>query len=221
MNQIEIDNKRRSIINTLNILKKITKHLTPPLIDRVIKDYGKDPFLILISCLLSLRSRDSKTYLICKKLFEYLKTPQDFIKVNINKIEELIHGVNYYKNKAKILKEVSQTLIEKFNGQVPNNEQDLLSLKGVGPKTANIVLSYAFNVPSIAVDTHVQKLANQLGWVNTTNPEATEKELKQIVPKSKWSDINYYLVIWGQNIKNPIFKELNKNLNKNKFDKIL
>ena len=87
MNQIEIDNKRKSIINTLNILKKITKHLTPPLIDRVIKDYGKDPFLILISCLLSLRSRDSKTYLICKKLFEYLKTPQDFIKVNINKIK--------------------------------------------------------------------------------------------------------------------------------------
>lgn len=209
------DQKRKFIIKILNKLKILTQNLTPPLIDLIIKDYKKDPFLILIACLLSLRSRDTVTYKICKKLFSHIKTVQEFAHISDKELEKLIYGVNFYRKKAKILINVSQDLIKRFKGKVPNNKKDLLSIKGIGLKTANIVMSEAFDVPAIAVDTHVNKISNLLGLVDTNDPKKVEIELEDITPKNRWREINHYFVIWGQNIKNPIFKEINKNLKNN------
>lgn len=209
-----LDKKRNLIVKVLNKLKILTKNLTPPLINLIVKDYSRDPFLILIACLLSLRSRDTVTYKICKKLFSHIMTVQDFANVKLERLEGLIYGVNFYRKKAKTLISVSKDLIKRFNGKVPDNKKDLLSIKGVGIKTANLVLAEAFDIPAIAVDTHVNKISNLLGVVDTTNPQKVENELEAIVPKNLWSSVNYYFVIWGQNMNNPIFKDINKNLNK-------
>ncbi len=211
---LNLKEKRNLVINILDQLKALTKNLTPPLIELIIRDYSRDPFLILISCLLSLRSRDTHTYKICKKLFSCITTVQEFAHMNPEVLEKLIYGVNFYKKKAKILVSVSKDLIERFGGKVPDNKLDLLSIKGIGEKTANLVMAQAFAIQAIAVDTHVNKLSNLLGLVDTNNPVKIEKDLELIVPHNRWNDINYYFVIWGQNINNPVFKEFNKILKK-------
>lgn len=209
---VDLNNKRKLVKAVLDKLKLITKNLTPPLVDLIIKDYSKNKFLILISTLLSLRSRDSVTYKVCKKLFAYLKTPEGFANVSLAKLEKLIKSVNFYRKKAKTLINVSKELIKRFNGKVPDNKKDLLSIKGIGLKTANLVLDKAFGVKTITIDTHVNKISNLLGLVDTKKPKKIEEELEVIVPKKYWKDINYYFVIWGQNINKPIFKDLNKYL---------
>jgi len=163
-----------------------------------------DPFKILISTILSARTRDSSTEEVTKKLFSRYKTPQDISNANIEILEQLVHKSGFYKVKAARIKEVSRIISEDYMGKVPVDFDELISLPGVGAKTANCVLVYAFNIPAIPVDTHVHRIPNRLGWIKTTKPEQTEKRLKEIIPKSQWIRVNRLFVRFGQEICLPI-----------------
>jgi len=163
-----------------------------------------DPFKILISTILSARTRDSSTEEVTRKLFSRFKTPQDISNANIEILEELVHKSGFYKVKAARIKEVSRIISEDYIGEVPADFDELVSLPGVGAKTANCVLVYAFNIPAIPVDTHVHRIPNRLGWIKTTKPEQTEKKLKEIIPKSQWIRVNRLFVRFGQEICLPI-----------------
>jgi endonuclease III len=166
----------------------------------IVDEYGKDPFLILISCLLSLRTRDVISLPVSRELFKHAKTPQELVKIPIPALEKIIHSTGFYRNKARVLHNVSKDLIDRFKGKVPNTLDELLSLPGVGRKTANLVLAIAFDTPAICVDTHVHRLANLLGIVHTKTPEQTEYELQKVVPKNYWIEFNRLLVTWGQQV---------------------
>ena len=196
--------KQARILEGIVLLEQATKHMNPPLIDHVVQDYGKDPYLILIACLLSLRARDVFTITICRKLFNQVRTPQELGQLSVAQVQEILRPLNFYRRKAVTLIHVSQELINRFNGQVPADEQALLSLKGVGRKTATLVLGQAFGIPAICVDTHVHRVSNRLGWVASKTVQETEEQLKAIVPKDKWIELNRLLVTWGQNICVPI-----------------
>jgi len=188
----------------VRILRYATKGMVEPASTSIIKEYGKDPFLILVSCLLSLRTKDSVSLSASRRLFRLAKTPEEILQLSIKKIEQAIYPVGFYRRKAKNLHQMSLQMRDQFGGKVPDTEEDLLSLPGVGPKTANLVLGEAFGVPAICVDTHVHTISNRLGLVNTKRPEETERVLKQILPKNYWIVFNRLLVMWGQNICVPV-----------------
>ncbi len=151
-----------------------------------------------------MRARDIVTFEVCKKLFVKARTPQQLLAISIPELEQMIYPLGFYKRKAALLHSVSEDIITRFKGKVPGNEKDLLSIKGVGLKTANLVLGEGFDIPAICVDTHVHKIANRLGWVKTKTPEQTEAALKKIVPQRYWIKLNHLFVMWGQNICVPI-----------------
>ncbi len=196
-------------LNIIKVLHKVSKNMNPPMIHIIIRDYGRDPFLILIGCLLSLRSRDKITFLVCQKLFALAKTPEEFTKIPILDLEKIIYPIGFYKKKARLLQDVSTEIIVNFHGMVPADEKSLLSIKGVGRKTANLVLAEAFNIPAICVDTHVHKISNKMGLINTKTPYESELSLQNILPKKNWSEWNKLLVMWGQNsrIISPIIEQ--------------
>ena len=163
-----------------------------------------DPFKILISTILSARTRDSSTEEVTKKLFSRFKTPQEISSASIEILEELVHKSGFYKVKAARIKEVSRIISEDYVGKVPSDFDELIALPGVGAKTANCVLVYAFKIPAIPVDTHVHRIPNRLGWIKTTKPDQTEKRLKEIIPKSQWIRVNRLFVRFGQEICLPI-----------------
>lgn len=186
-------------------LKKNTQKFSPPLIDLIIHEEApsskeKKSFLILIGCLLSLRAKDSCTIHVCRNLFKKATTPQELLSIPLRDLEKIIFEIGLYKNKAKVLHHVSKTIIEKYNGKVPKTRTELLSIKGVGRKTANLVLGLAFDIPAICVDIHVHRISNRLGIVKTKNPQETELALEKIIPKKSWIEWNKLLVMWGQNI---------------------
>ncbi|MEM4367427.1 MAG: endonuclease III [Candidatus Aenigmatarchaeota archaeon] len=187
----------------IKILRKETRKYIKPAMDQI-KDTNYSPYKILISCLLSLRTKDSVTIEASKRLFSLADTPEKMVKIDLKEIEDAIKPSNYYKTKAKRIKEISKTLIEKYNGKVPDQFDELIKLKGVGRKTANIVLTHAFGKNAIAVDTHVHRISNRLGLVKTKTPHQTEEELKKILPKKYWKIYNDLLVVWGQNICKPV-----------------
>ncbi|MFH8080488.1 MAG: endonuclease III [Candidatus Aenigmatarchaeota archaeon] len=193
----------RNIDEIIKILKKETKKYMKTAMSQI-KEINENPYMILISCIISLRTRDPVTIEASKKLFSLAKTPEEMIKVDDKEIENAIRPANYYKSKAKRIKEISRVLVEKYNGKVPSDFDELIKLKGVGRKTANIVLSYGFNKHAIAVDTHVHRISNRLGLVKTRKPEETERELKMILPKKYWKIYNALLVVWGQNVCKPV-----------------
>ncbi len=193
-----------TISKIVNILRTATKNYTPPLIDLIIEEYGKKPFLILTGCLLSLRARDIATIHVCRSLFKQAQTPDEILAIPLHKLEQIVFTTGFYKNKAKSLHEVSRTLIDQFGGKVPQTSEELLSIKGVGPKTANLVLGLAFGIPAICVDTHVHRISNRLGIIKTKTPEETERALMKVIPKKYWIEWNKLLVMWGQNVCVPI-----------------
>lgn len=195
---------RQRVIKIIKVLRGATKGMPKPASLLIIERYGKDPYLILISCLLSLRTKDTTSYPASCRLFEHARTPQEMLALPISTIEKLIYPCGFYRNKAKSLHSVSEDLIERFDGKVPNSEEALLSVKGVGIKTANLVLGEAFDVPAICVDTHVHKISNRLGLIKTNTPEESEIALKKIVPRKDWTEFGRLLVAWGQNICVPI-----------------
>lgn len=163
-----------------------------------------DPFKVLISCLLSLRARDENTEKVSKQLYEVADTPEQIVNIPIEKLERLIFSSGHYKKKARVLQSVSNELITRFNSKVPDKKEDLLSIKGIGPKTANIVLAFAFNQLVLPIDTHCHRIPNRLGWLKTKTPEQTEKELEKILPKIYWQDFNAIFVQFGRDICQPV-----------------
>lgn len=164
----------------------------------------QDPFKILISTILSARTKDSNTEEATKTLFAKYNTPDLIANAEIDELEKLIYKSGFYKVKAARIKEVSLIIKEKYDNVVPDDFEDLISLPGVGAKTANCVLVYAFKIPAIPVDTHVHRISNRLGWIKTKKPKETEKELKKIIPKNQWIRVNRLFVRFGQEICFPI-----------------
>ncbi len=197
-------NFQSKVVEIIYILRNKTRGMDKPAVMQIVAEFGKSPFLVLISCLLSLRAKDSISLPVSRKLFQIACTPAKLAHMPLYQLENILFSIGFYRKKARQLISVSKELIERFDGIVPDNFKDLVSIKGVGPKTANIVLAEAFNIPAIAVDTHVHRIANRLGLVNTKTPEQTETELKKIVPRKYWSDINPLFVMWGQNVCEPI-----------------
>ena len=163
----------------------------------------KNPYLVLIACILSLRTNDKTTYPATLRMLELAKTPEEMAKVNVEDLARAIYPVGFYANKARQIVQLSKELVEKYNSQVPEEIEELIKFNGVGRKTANLVLAKGFNKPAICVDVHVHRIFNRLGYVKTKNPEETEFALREKLPKKYWIDINTLIVTFGQNICKP------------------
>lgn len=161
-------------------------------------------FSILIGTILSARTKDETTTKAVKALFSKYKTPKELANAKVKDIEKIIKSIGFYHVKSKRIIEVSKIIDSKYNGMVPDNLDELIQLPGVGRKTANCVLVYAFDKPAIPVDIHVHRISNRLGLVNTKSPEETELELMKKIPKKYWIKINDTFVMYGQNICKPI-----------------
>ena len=166
--------------------------------------YTGQPYKALVSCLLSLRTRDEITFPVAEKLFQAADNPCKMINLSYEELCEKIKSINYYKTKAENIQTISRILLEKYNGDVPSSMEELLAFRGVGRKTANIVLSVSFQKPAIAVDTHVHRISNRLGLVSTKTPEETEFALREILPKKYWRKWNQIMVLHGKNTCKPI-----------------
>lgn len=164
----------------------------------------KDPYLVLVCCILSLRTNDKTTIKATKRMLELAKTPEEMSKISSDVLSKAIYPVGFYQNKAEQIIELSKKIIHNYNSKVPDSIEELTKFKGVGRKTANLVLAKGFNVPAICVDVHVHRICNRLGYVKTKTPDETEMELRKILPKKYWIDFNTLLVTHGQNICKPI-----------------
>lgn len=167
-------------------------------------DSFKNPYLVLIACILSLRTNDKTTYPATLRMLELAKTPKEMKNVSQEELAKAIYPVGFYENKAKQIIELSKTIDEELGGQVPDEIEDLIKFKGVGRKTANLVLSLGFNKPAICVDVHVHRIFNRLGYIKTKTPEETEFALREKLPQKYWIDINTLLVTHGQNVCKPV-----------------
>jgi endonuclease III len=196
-----------SVGKVLNKMKQVLYHEKLPRLTALrelqMEEQG-DSFKILIGTILSSRTRDEKTTKIVNNLFGRFKNAKELAEVDIDEIKTIIHSIGFYNVKAKRIKEVSQLIVEKFDGKVPDHIEGLLELPGVGRKTANCVLVYGFNKPAIPVDIHVHRISNRIGLVNTKTPEKTEIELSRIISKKYWTEVNHTFVMYGQNICLPI-----------------
>ncbi len=193
----------KRIENIVETLKKELKKYGDPAVTQVAK-YKRDPFRVLISTVLSLRTKDKTTLEASNRLFEKADSPGKMLKLRKEDIEKLIYPVGFYHRKAEQILKISSILIEKQKGKVPDNLDKLLELPGVGRKTANLVLNEGFGKLGICVDTHVHRISNRLGFVNTKNPTETEFALRKILPKKYWIILNTLLVTLGQNICTPV-----------------
>ena len=162
-----------------------------------------NPYLVLICCILSLRTNDKTTYPCSMRMLELGKTPEEISKLDVETLSKAIYPVGFYQNKAEQIINLSKELVEKYNSKVPDEIEELVKFKGVGRKTANLVLTKGFNKPAICVDVHVHRISNRLGYVETKNPEETEFALREKLPKKYWIDFNTLLVTHGQNICKP------------------
>lgn len=172
--------------------------------------FGNDPYKTLISTLMSARTKDETTLKVSQELFKVAPDLKSLKKLTEKEIEKLIYPVGFYKTKAKHIAKLAQII-----SKVPNNRKELVALPGVGIKTANLVLNRAFKIPAIAVDTHVHRISNLLGWVKTKTPEETEKELTRTLPKKYWSDMNRLFVSIGRQFRSQ--KKLKQFLSENKL----
>jgi endonuclease III len=180
------------------VLEKEFQKFDAPVVD-LVEAQTKDPFKILVTTILSARTKDTTTSEVVQNMFEYVHTPEDLDKYTIDELEEMIYPVGFFRNKAVHLKKLPQVLKEKFHNKVPQEIDELLELPGVGRKTANLVRAVAFKKPAICVDVHVHRISNRLGYVNTTQPQETEMKLREILPGKYWINYNSYLVAFGQN----------------------
>ena len=192
----------RNITKVISLIRKEFRKSKKPTVKRTSEK--KDPFKTLISCLLSLRTQDKNTAKASASLFKVADTHKKIVKLSIKKLEKLIYSSGYYHNKARTIKHVSKVILEKYNGNVPSDFEELISIKGIGRKTANIVLCFAYNKNVLPIDTHCHRIPNRLGWVKTKTPEQTEFALMKIMPKKHWREFNSLFVLFGQNICKPI-----------------
>jgi endonuclease-3 len=189
----------------MRALARAIDGLELPAVEKISKEQEDDAFQVLIGTLLSARTQDHTTFAASTRLFKAAATPDTMVRLTVPQIERLIYPVSFYRNKARHVKATSRLLLDRFAGRVPATMEELLTLPGVGRKTANLVLILAFKSrKNICVDTHVHRISNRLGWVETTTPEETEQALYRATPSRWWATINLYLVTWGQNVCRPI-----------------
>lgn len=194
---------KHSIHNILKKLEDFVKKFESPVVTRE-AEKSKDPFRILIATILSLRTKDKTTEGAAMRLFNIADNPYGILKLSSEEIEKIIYPVGFYKRKARLIIDISKEILEKYNGKVPSNLDSLLSITGVGRKTANLVLIEGFGQEGICVDTHVHRIANRLGYVRTKTPQQTEFSLREKLPREYWMKINYILVTFGQNLCFPL-----------------
>lgn len=187
----------------LSLVKKAVRSFPAPILSHL-AEQGSDPFKILIACVLSLRTRDQVTAEASKRLFAISSDPFSMAKMPVNKIEKTIFPVAFFRAKAKQIKAMSQKICKDFQGKTPDTIDALLSLPGAGRKTANLVITLAYKMPGICVDTHVHRICNRWGYVFTATPDGTEHALRGKLPRSWWIPLNEMLVQFGQNICTPI-----------------
>jgi endonuclease-3 len=191
-----------SIGSVLRILRREAPGWGAPIVT-LVSVQTRDPFRTLISCILSLRTKDETTAAASRRLFERAHTPAAILRVPARELERIIFPVGFYRTKARVIRGICADLIEKFGGCVPDEIDALLKLKGVGRKTANLVVTEAFRKPGICVDTHVHRISNRWGLVHTKTPEKTEMALRKVLPRRYWIEYNSLLVAFGQTICHP------------------
>ncbi len=195
---IPLTNTQQIFIATLDILEKTRTQKT------MLESLPTfTPYQLLVATMLSARTKDSTTIPIVKNLFKLHPTPKKISELKLSELERLIYGVGFHHTKSNHLHELSYLIHTKYKDQCPSTQDALTSLPGVGRKTANCILNYAFNTPAIAVDIHVHRITNRLGWIKTTSPEETEDALMEILPTEQWIRINKLLVVHGQTICEP------------------
>ena len=175
-----------------------------PSVSTVAEQYTNNPWAVLVSTIISLRTKDEVTIVASQRLLEKAPGPAELAALDNKKIEKLIYPAGFYRNKTKALKGIAEILLEQYEGNVPSSMQELLALPGVGRKTANLVLAEAFDIDAICVDIHVHRISNRCGWLSSKNPEETEMILRKILPVKYWKRLNYLLVLYGQNICRPV-----------------
>lgn len=186
------------IVETLNEAEMVRSDFV-----QLMEDF-KDPYLVLIACILSLRTNDKTTYPATLRMLDLAKTPEEMTKIDEEELAKAIYPVGFYANKAKQIIELSKIIVNDLDGKVPDTIEDLIKFNGVGRKTANLVLAKGFGIPAICVDVHVHRIFNRLGLIKTKNPEETEFALREKLPVKYWLDINTLLVTFGQNCCKPI-----------------
>jgi len=190
----------------MRALARAIDNLDLPAVEKIAEDAQEDPFEVLIATMLSAQTRDAVTAAASARLFKVARTPRTMAKLTEKQIEKLIYPVSFYRHKAKHVKEACRILVERFRGRVPATMDELLMLPGVGRKTANLVLILSFkSLKNICVDTHVHRISNRLGWVQTRTPDETEQALYKGTRDRWWPYINLYLVTWGQNVCRPVY----------------
>ena len=195
-----------SIDKLMPILGRAVSRMEEPAVEKISEDSKNDAFQVLISTMLSAQTKDAVTHAASMRLFAVAKTPTTVAALTIPRIEKLIYPVSFYRNKAVHVKETCKQLTARFGGTVPSTMEELLTLPGVGRKTANLVLLLAHkSKDNICVDTHVHRISNRLGWVKTRTPEQTELALYRVAKKKWWPLLNLYLVTWGQNVCKPVY----------------
>jgi endonuclease-3 len=194
------DREIHSAIRTLR--SEVPKWQTP--IVTLVAENSDSPFQVLISCILSLRTQDTTTAQASRRLFALAETPETMSRLSIQKIEKAIFPVGFYHTKAKVIRDICRRLIKEYAGKVPDEIDELLKLKGVGRKTANLVVTLGYRKPGICVDTHVHRISNRWGYLRTKNPKETEFALRAKLPKQYWLEYNDLLVTFGQHLCRPI-----------------
>ena len=195
--------KDRDIHTAVRILRREVPKWETPIVTLMAETY-ESPFRVLISCILSLRTQDSTTAKASHRLFAVADTPHAMSKLSAKKIEKLIYPVGFYKTKAKNILEICRRLVNDYAGKVPDEIDELLKFKGVGRKTANLVVTLGYKKPGICVDTHVHRISNRWGLVKTRTPEQTEQALRKVLPHRYWIELNELLVAFGQTICQPV-----------------
>ncbi|WP_447860730.1 endonuclease III domain-containing protein [Nitrospira calida] len=188
----------------LRILRKEVQRWQDPVVGVVAKESGRDPFRILISCLLSLRTKDRTTAEASARLFALAADPATMLELPRQRIERTIYPVGFYRTKAKQIHEICRRLLDRYGGRVPDSIDELLTLPGVGRKTANLVVTVGYQKPGICVDVHVHRISNRWGYVRTNTPEQTEEALRKKLPRRYWITYNDLLVPFGQNLCLPV-----------------
>jgi len=194
--------KANNIHSVIAILRDEYKKWNPPIVTEVSKE--RNPFKILISTIISLRTKDEVTRISSERLFQIADTPEKMRKLESSSIEKAIYPAGFYRIKAKNIKKTCSIIVDKYKGRVPDTLEELLELPGVGRKTANLVVTLGYHKPGICVDTHVHRISNRLGYVKTRTPEKTEFSLREKLPKEYWIEYNDLLVTFGQNICTPV-----------------
>lgn len=196
--------RAKDIHTVIRTVKREIARWPEPVVGVVAKQSGRDPFLVLISCLLSLRTKDKTTAEASERLFALASTPTGMKNLSAAAIEQAIYPVGFYRIKAKQIHQICSQLLERFGGLVPNCIDDLLTLHGVGRKTANLVVTVGYGKPGICVDIHVHRISNRWGYIKTGNPDETEQALRRKLPRKYWITFNDLLVPYGQHICRPV-----------------